>query len=299
MSSTLSTHPTPLPPARIPFTGDFSGAFWNAQALWAANGRKQQGKFDRLQQIMQTRDFAGIAEKHGTEGKIFAGSEEAECIFLWPHLSAQAGGVGLRLKKTWLANFNPINIEEDWQEIEIGQIGKLSLRGAKGAIDIVVMYLHTGRDPAQDRRARIDSMTKLAMQMANKEEVLTVIVGDMNFVVREQDRWSLASKEWSGGRDGPDQQAFIEKQNKIDILIANQAPELVPSRNVTFFQERCQKTSTFQNTFFPLENLWRVPMNRQSCKNEVVSLRILLWCAVLGRLVCLFKGLCSPVELSS
>ncbi len=71
------------------------------------------------------------------------------------------------------------------------------------------------------------------------------------------------------------------------------------SRNLTFFQERCQKTCTFQNTFFPLEELWKVPVNRQSCKNELVSLRILLWRAVLGRLVCLFNGLCSPVELSS
>ena len=66
-----------------------------------------------------------------------------------------------------------------------------------------------------------------------------------------------------------------------------------------FSRNNVKKTCTSQNTFFPLENLWKVPVNRQSCKNELVSLRILLWCAVLGRLVCLFKGLCSPIELSS
>ena len=193
----------------MPYTGDFSGALWNAQALWAAGGRKQESKFERLGQILCNRDFAGITETHGTEGKIFAGSGLKDCMSFWSHLSGRSGGIGLALKNTWLANFNPISVE-DWHEIEPGRIGKLTLCGANGAIDIVVMYLQTGNDHSTDQRARISSMKKLAPHIASRAEVLTILMGDMNFVIDEQDRWTIQSKQWSGARDAPDQKAFVE-----------------------------------------------------------------------------------------
>ena len=41
-------------------------------------------------------------------------------------------------------------------------------------------------------------------------EVLTVLLGDMNFVPAPEDRWCLSSLQYIGARDAPDQEAFGE-----------------------------------------------------------------------------------------
>ena len=73
-----------------------------------------------------------------------------------------------------------------------------------------------------------------------------------------------------------------------------------PSLELLHFSKNdVKKHVLFKTPFFLLKIFGKFKWIDNHVKNELVSLRILLWCAVLGRLVCLFKGLCSPVELSS
>ena len=79
-----------------------------------------------------------------------------------------------------------------------GRVGMLSLRGAEGALDLIVAYFATGQQGAKDRMV---AMQKLAQQIKPREEALTIMAGDWNFAQDERGRFSKATCEWSGGQD--------------------------------------------------------------------------------------------------
>ena len=80
----------------------------------------------------------------------------------------------------FLENFD-IPSKADWETIVKGRAAKLKLRGPKGALDIISVYGAAGstRDRVDER---IDLINKIGKVVANRNEVLTIIAGDMNFV---------------------------------------------------------------------------------------------------------------------
>ena len=125
-----------LPEASLPFFKDFSGTWWNAQALFAADPSLQTDKHRHAWGLLRKVDFAGFAETHSTEGHTQAASLPSDCEFFWSHGPTRwQAGVGLGLKRSFLQHFNPTN-NEDWYQIVPGRAARLSLRGASGALDI-------------------------------------------------------------------------------------------------------------------------------------------------------------------
>ena len=73
-----------------------------------------------------------------------------------------------------MQQFNPIKTE-DWLQIIPGRVGRLSLRGALGCLDIFVSYFATGSQGAKERTT---AMNKIAETVQPRHKVLTIMMGD-------------------------------------------------------------------------------------------------------------------------
>ena len=85
---------------------------------------------------------------------------------------------------------------KDLEEVEPGRVAILHLRGPKGNLDVVCVYLDAGPP-----HARIASMRKLGGCLASKDAVLSIVVGDFNFVNDAQGRWSSSNSNWATNGD--------------------------------------------------------------------------------------------------
>ena len=170
---------------------------WNAQALFASDPSKQKAKRDFTTRLINDHDFLGILETHGTQGVEQATQPPTGCRAFWSHGTASVAGIGLVIKQTFLQQFNPTH-DDDWVHIVPGRVGRLSLRGALGCLDIVVAYFPTGQEGAHDRMAIMD---KMSHHIQSRETTLTVMIGDWNFVLEDNDRFSKATGAWSGAQD--------------------------------------------------------------------------------------------------
>lgn len=94
--------------------------------------------------------------------------------------------------------------EENWEHIENGRAAVLRLRGQSGALDIFVIYLASG-----DRGSRLDTMRRVAVAMKERGAVLSVMVGDFNFVTSSRDRFNKDAASWIGHGDEEKQAQFI------------------------------------------------------------------------------------------
>ena len=130
--------------------------------------------------------------------------------------STRRAGVAILIKTDFLSNFEPTTAES-WVEIQQGRAAMLKLRGAKGALDIVGAYFQTGTvqsDDAREGKEESRSLTRqrselraaIARNLSPRSEVLTVLAGDFNTVVEEQDRWDKHSNVFSGARDKPEEE---------------------------------------------------------------------------------------------
>ena len=138
------TSTSQLQDATLPFYGDFSGTWWNAQALFASDASLQTQKHRHAWALLAKVDFAGFAETHSTTGHVEAASLPKNSKFFWSHGPTRwQAGVGLGVKHTFLQHFNPVT-DDAWHEITPGRASRLSLRGPAGALDIYVCYLPTG-----------------------------------------------------------------------------------------------------------------------------------------------------------
>ena len=134
----------PLPPYRGPYTGGYNGKFWNTQALFAAETDNQSRKQAFVSKLVETSDFLGVAETHGTDGKLITAIKRQGVTPLWSHGSSRIGGIGLLLKDSFLKHFNPMQ-KTDWTELAPGRLGRLRLDGPLGRLDLYVVYMHTGK----------------------------------------------------------------------------------------------------------------------------------------------------------
>ena len=81
-------------------------------------------------------------------------------------------------------------------------MGILRLNGPSGALDIVTVYLDTG-DATTRRTAE---MRIIAGVFRLKEQALTLLLGDFNFVTNDRERWNKRQSQWSGAGDRDDQE---------------------------------------------------------------------------------------------
>ena len=125
-------HRPALPPARIPFTGDFRGCTWNAQALFARGWRKQNNNMRQARSLLATHDFVALQETHSTEGRSRMLRLPHQCApFYSHHDSTHTAGVCVWVKRALLRQFNPTTIDS-WIEVAPGRAAILRLDGPRG-----------------------------------------------------------------------------------------------------------------------------------------------------------------------
>lgn len=198
-----SQHPHPPPPHHPPppprpYTGDYAGATWNAQALFAHNTQKQKTKQAHAAKLLHSHDFVLLQETHSVPGTTQTYSPPAGSRYFASHLTKTVGGVGILVKQSFLERFDPIPPEDDltpfhWEEIQPGRIACLHLRGPEGNLDLMVVYMQTG----QAKSARDTSRARVAQAVRPPHAALTIIAGDFNYTVRGKDRFCKATGRWS------------------------------------------------------------------------------------------------------
>ena len=222
------THPNAIPLTAKPFIGDYKGFSWNAQALMAANTQLQCKKGHYLTKLIHSHDFGMVYETHGTKGKGIAYTAPTGCTAFWSHLSAQQAGIGILLHNDFLAQFAKTK-DTDWEEIEAGRLARLRLRGPGGDLDLWAVYLATGEDPKADYTARKRTRQLLHNNLAPPSTTLSVVAGDWNYVVHNNDRWGCSQQTWSGNKDRQE----ADESNE-DTFHPHQLHELY-QENHTFF----------------------------------------------------------------
>ena len=125
-------------------------------------------------------------------------------------------GVGLAVKHTFLQNFNKTD-DSSWQEIVPGRAAKLSLRGPSGALDLYVCYLPTG---SQADNEKLHIINILRDSLSPNDKVLSILMGDWNFVMETEDRICLRTMDFTGRADRP------LARNFQTVLDAHQLHEL-------------------------------------------------------------------------
>ena len=183
-----------------PYSGDFAGYAWNAQALFAQKTQRQFPKRFRAQQLMKKHDFGILSETHGLEGRADAWWLPPDTMPFWSHGTSHQGGVGLWVKQSFLSRF-PNWV---WVELEAGRVAVLRLSGECGELDIFCVYLDTSSSPN-----RQNSIKRISKAVRPKDKVLSIIAGDFNFVEYAEDRWNLNAGEFSGGNNNNDNDAKV------------------------------------------------------------------------------------------
>ena len=121
-------------------------------------------------------------------------------MFFWSHGPTRwQAGVGLAVKRTFLQHFNHTT-DAAWHEIIPGRAARLSLRGASGALDLYVCYLPTG---SMNEEQRQHTINKIRDNIAPNDKVLSILMGDWNFVMNNEDRLCLSTMQFTGNSDRP------------------------------------------------------------------------------------------------
>jgi len=172
----------------------------------AALMRNREDKIQYILKLMKHRDFLGITETHGTAGEVENISWPGDMEGFWSPGSTSQAGVGIVVKKEFLARFCfsvPV-----FDPVIPGRLGVLRLSGEQGDLDIWVAYFPTG---TREKRAEGEAGPKkgeyktlaqmrseiretLARHLAPREKRLSLICGDFNTTVCKEDRWRRGEK---------------------------------------------------------------------------------------------------------
>ena len=184
-----------LPPMLGPYVGDYNGCYWNSQAYFAVQESAQRNKQGHALRLLANHDFIGLGETHSNLGKVQAACIPPGARAFWSHGTNAQAGIGFLVKESFLSNFNPCT-DDDWEQVEPGRVSRLSLRGPQGSLDIWILYLSSGSNTA-----RRSSMSSIADKVTNRTSTLSLCMGDWNFVMLNEDRWSKNGNCWSGHQD--------------------------------------------------------------------------------------------------
>ena len=175
---------------------------WNPRAFFARNGSKMNRRIAKVRSMASTLDFFALQETHSSADRALAiESEFHQHVFFWSHCSLLKGGLALGISCEFLGRFAVAS----WKEIEQGRVGKLELRGSNGSLDLVCVYLDD-----QSAAAGRQSFSSISNSLAPQPDVLSVILGDFNFVENTYDRICKTSGQFTGDRDAMDAKLFKE-----------------------------------------------------------------------------------------
>ena len=199
---------------RKQYAGDFSVVTWNSQALFSADQGKHRSRARYLGQLMGSHDVGFWTETHGTKDGNSAWRGVLGCKSWWsPGPTTGVAGVGITVREQFLHRFTSVR----WEVVLPGRSAILHLAGPDGSLDLVVVYFHTGADlhpqdvldaglhrvarppGAPDLREALRH--RLATRLRCRDEVLTVIAGDFNYVSHPDDRFCVSSGRPTGFKD--------------------------------------------------------------------------------------------------
>jgi len=126
-----------------------------------------------------------------------------DCLYLESSIDQFKGGIGLLVKRSFLCQFAEVVVNQDWVLLVEGRVGRLSLRGSRGCLDLLIVYL----DPS-DASSQICNIKLLGTYI--RPHVHTLIFGDFNFVHSKADRLLKAPGVWSLGDDKAADRAWAE-----------------------------------------------------------------------------------------
>ena len=144
-----------------------------------------------------------VQETHGQPGRESALQLPDGVRGFWSAGTTQQAGVGLLVRESLLARFAPVR-DSDWITPVAGRAAMLRLRGPEGALDIGVVYMHTG-DAAAEREAVRQAIGHC---LRPATDVLTFLVGDWNYVTSARDRFHRGNLHWSGELDTAEERLF-------------------------------------------------------------------------------------------
>lgn len=129
----LMLRPVPVPES----AAGYRGATWNAQGFFACDLHRQHAKRRLLHSLLRGHDFVGLQETHTTEGSSAGVQLPDGVVSLWSHGTRRQGGVALLVQAAFLCRCSPV-AREDWEEILLGRLVVLHLRGLGGALSVAV-----------------------------------------------------------------------------------------------------------------------------------------------------------------
>jgi len=160
----------------------------------------------RVIKLASGNDFTIVSEAHCLSGRADAMRLPSHLTALWSNGTASVAGIGLILHRDFLKKFVTIDPGRDWVEVIPGRVAILKLRGSQGALDIVCAYLPTG--DATCAAHRKNAIIDIGSHIRPRDEVLTVMAGDFNFVEDERDRYCTLTGDWTGSKDSGEAEVF-------------------------------------------------------------------------------------------
>ena len=187
---------------------------WNTQALFATDPAKHRDRSRVIHKLMASHDIGCWSETHGAEDRCKGWRNPPNCRSWWsPGPSAATAGVGITAKNDFLALFERVKFEI----IFPGRAAVLRLTGVLGSLDIYSVYFPTGDsshaedmlEAGYDPSVRVVSnfelrealRRRLASRMRPRDQTMSVIAGDFNFVTFPTDRICASSSTATGQRD--------------------------------------------------------------------------------------------------
>ena len=189
-----------------PFHGDYDACAWNAQALFASRTTRQTPKMSKAVELARKHDFSIYSEAHCLRGRADALCLPAEFTAVWSNGTASTAGIGIVLKRSFLAKFHPVDRQRDWLEIVPGYVAVLRLNGPSGSLDVFCCYFPTGQSASSQNRT--DAMAEVARYVRPQAEALSIMAGDFNFVEKHADRMCETSGEYSGNTNAGEAEIF-------------------------------------------------------------------------------------------
>ena len=153
--------------------------------------------------LLATRDFVGLQETNSVEGRARMLRLPSHSTAFYSHGTSRTAGICLWVKKAFLQHVNPIT-DWSWVEVEPGRAAILRLDGHLGSLDLCVVYLHT----AAARARRGATKAAIVRSLRPQGSCLSLLFGDCNFVADDNERFHKQDAEWTGERDGPEQDHF-------------------------------------------------------------------------------------------
>ena len=181
------------------FSGDWAASTWNGQGLLASEAMKQHAKMRRSRELFKMNDALGLTETHGTIGKCAAVRLPPDCQAFWSHGEEGEAGVGIWLKKAFIEKICGKNKSGERIEVEKGRALIWRGGGEEGRFQIAVVYLHTGNSGGKDERQQV--LRAVLRKMEEYGISMNIILGDFNFVMRQEDRFGGESEGFTGQKD--------------------------------------------------------------------------------------------------